>query len=180
MHPPAVMAIGLVPSVHSSNTIFVHDFCMLIEKADSRHQPGAQSILPLVVLLCGLATGCTTTPTDALNLGGNLPPPPQNATLSDEQAASATDDATRKPVPPPPGLAKRTGAYPNINEVPSGQTSFMTPAEKQQAQRELEGLNNRRSADEAARAKAEYDAEVSKMQRLLKEQEKKRRYQSTF
>ncbi len=109
--------IGIQLSIGSVVYVAVMTFFRCFSKTSSS----------LAVVMVGLA-GCATATIDNAV--------PTSAQAGDamalpaaQQTASATVAPQEKPVPPRSGAPINTGAYPNINIVPEGQTSQLSNAE---------------------------------------------------
>ncbi|MFD0915635.1 hypothetical protein ACFQ14_04385 [Pseudahrensia aquimaris] len=112
-----------------------------------------RAIFPSVCLCAVLAlSACTTTGTDALSLESVLP-------------STETPDQ--------PG-ARKQGDYPNVNNVPQGQTSQMTTNEKAQIKRELAPAANRNPPAQQQAVTQGYKRDVSEMEKLLDYHEKRK------
>ena len=104
--------------------------------------------------LC-LLSACVSSPTDALRLS--------------PEALPSSETGVRK-----------TGAFPKIGQVPEGQTTQMTEQEKAEIKRSFGTLTPNDGVEAAKKAEADYKRELSRMQQLLAEQQRKRAAQDDY
>lgn len=87
---------------------------------------------------------------------------------------SSPDALLRVEQAPAGGQGAKTGQYPNLNELPQGQTNQLTEDQAEAAKRKLESDVQSANAQADRNNEAEYRREVEALRRLAEDQRKKR------